>query len=260
MVEITCRTDRRKGVTLVEAVARNDGDVTRRVRLEHALDGSVWPPRRRGVPVDDWNDDAVERTLSPGERTGVGFASPAPPESPPVRVAESRRVGEAVERRGDRGEEAAGSDAVDASEVSAAGDAADVLRELGDPSPPRDAVPPPDDLGEPPEAAAEGTTDRDAEEANEAREEGLPAPVAEWFAAVEARVETVEDCAAATSLPEATDAVGDAGDLAAVESALDRLPADAAALRAAGRRAESLADRADAVDGEVPAAALRTLS
>lgn len=258
MVEITCRTDRREGVTLVEAVVRNDGDVTRRVRLEHALGGPVWPPRRRGVPVDDWNDDAVERTLSPGERTGIGFASPAPPTSPPVRVAESRRVGEAVERRGDRGEGAAGN-AVDASEVSAAGDAADVLRELGDPSPPRDAVLPPDDLGEPPEAA-EGTTERDAEEANEAREEGLPAPVVEWFAAVEARVETVEDCAAATSLPEATDAVGDAGDLAAVESALDRLPADAAALRAAGRRAESLADRADAVDGEVPAAALRTLS
>ena len=252
MVEIACRTERREGVTLVEAVVRNDDGVTRRVRLEHALDGPVWPPRRRGVPVDDWNADAVERTLSPGESAGVGFASPVPPESPPVRVAESRRVDEEAERRGDRGGGPAGTDADDASKVSAAADAAGVMCDLGDPSPPRDAVPPPVDPGSGPTADTEAT--------NETTNQEFPVPVAEWFAAVEARVETVEDCAAATSLPEATDAVGDAGDLAAVETALDRLPADAAALRAAGRRAESLADRADAVDGEVPVTALRTLS
>ncbi|NHN46399.1 hypothetical protein G9464_02125 [Halostella sp. JP-L12] len=254
MVELACRTERRDGVTLVEAVVENDGGVTRRVRLESTLDGPAWPPRRRGVPVDDWNADAVARTLAPGERAGVGFASPAPPASPPVRVAESRRV-------------EAGGEGDASGEGGEATDAADVVRRLGDPSPPRDAVPPSDpEAGA--KAVAEATSEGNDGERDGTRhegragtgDEGVPAPVAEWFAAVEERVEAAESCAAATTLPEATRAVEDAGDLAAVESALDRLAADAAALRAASRRSESLADRAEAVDGEVPVAALRTLS
>jgi hypothetical protein len=236
MVEVDCRTERREGVTLVAAVVRNDTSVRRRVRVEHALDGPTWPPRRHGVPVEGWHGSAYVATVAAGGRTAVGFASPAPPESPAVSVTEHRRV-----------------DPADG-ETGTPATAEDVVRRLGDPSPPGDAVPMASDgsssADATPDAAALGT----------APNADLPSPVVEWFRTVVSRLETAEDCADAATLREATGAVEGAGSLDDVEATVDRLEADAAALRAVEHRAGALADRTARAAGSVPLATLRTLS
>jgi len=62
MVSLTCDADHRDGVTLV--TVRLDGaGVAQRVRLTNRLDGPVWPPRRRGVPAEGWNDDCFETVV-----------------------------------------------------------------------------------------------------------------------------------------------------------------------------------------------------
>lgn len=239
MVEVECRTQRRDGVTLVAAVVRNDTSVRRRVRVEHALDGPTWPPRRHGVPAEGWDGDTYVTTVAAGDRVAVGFASPAPPESPSVTVTEHHRIDPE-------------DDGMAATESETAGD---VVRRLGDPSPPGDAVP---------AASDPSITDENRDGATAGREEygdsELPPPVAEWFRTVAARLETVENCADATTLREATRAVEDAGSFDDVEATVDRLEADAAALRAVERRAGTLADRATRAAGSVPVATLRTLS
>jgi len=229
MVEVECRTHREDGATLVAAVVANDTDVRRRVRLESALDGPVLPPRRRGVPADGWDETGVELVIAAGEREGVGFAASAPPTSPPVRVVDDERVLPEEEPE------------------ETVGDPAALVRRLGDPSPPRDALP-----------AATGAAA--ADRASSSDDADLPPPVAEWFAAVETRVATAEACADAGTLAEATAAVGDAGGLSAVETAVERVAEDPATLRAVERRAGALAERAAASAEDAPVAALRTLS
>lgn len=129
MVEVDCRTARPGGVTLVAVRLDNrveaPGVDAHRIRLASRLDGPVWPPRVEGVPAGPWDCDgseaAVEVVVPTGRVGSVGFASPAPPVAPPVEV-------ETVEPAD--GESTDG----------AAPSPADVLRVLGDPSPPRDAV------------------------------------------------------------------------------------------------------------------------
>lgn len=113
-------------MTLVEAVLSRESapvseDPALRVTVESRL-APVWPPRRDGVPIAGWSGERFETAVPAGERVAVGFATPAEPVGPPVEI---------VDR--DRGA------------VSSADDAtpSDVLRALGDPSPPRDAVPEP---------------------------------------------------------------------------------------------------------------------
>ncbi|WP_121820205.1 DUF7857 domain-containing protein [Halostella salina] len=233
MVEVESRTRREDGVTLVAAVVRNGTDVRRRVRLENALDGPTLPPRRHGVPADGWDGDAVTVTLEPGEREGVGFASHTAPESPAIRVVEDVRVTPEGVGNG-----------VDSDPTP--DDAAALVRRLGDPAPPRDAVP----------AANAPSAERD----RDGPEPDVPPPVAEWFATVESRVRTVEACAGAETLAEATAVVDDAGGLGAVERAVEEAADDAATLRAVERRAAALADRAEGSAEATDLAPLRTLS
>lgn len=132
-------TVRREGdVTLVEAVlartaAPSAEDPALSVAVESRLDGPVWPPRSEGVPVAGWSDGRFEATVPEGGRVAVGFASPAEPVDPPVEIVDRRR-----------------------GEVSSGGDATpdDVVRALGDPTPPRDAVPTPETADDPEEATA----------------------------------------------------------------------------------------------------------
>jgi hypothetical protein len=238
MVEVECRTERREGVTLVAAVVINNTSVRRRVRVEHALDGPTWPPRRHGVPVEGWNGSAYVATVAAGDRTAVGFASPAPPESPAVSVTENRRV-----------------DPADG-ETETPATAEDVVRRLGDPSPPVDAVPMAGDGS----SSADASPDAAALGSGPNADADLPSPVAEWFRTVVSRLETAENCTDAATLREATRAVEDAGSLDDVKATVDRLEADAAALRAVERRAGALADRTARAAGSVPLATLRTLS
>ncbi|WP_135821607.1 DUF7857 domain-containing protein [Halostella litorea] len=231
MVEVECRTRREGDVTLVAAVVANRTEVRRRVRLESALEGPVLPPRRRGVPAEGWDDGGVELVLAAGEREGVGFAATAPPASPPVEVVTDERV-LPDEPASDGGE-----------------DADALVRRLGRAAPPRDTVP----------ATAVNGPGRD-DPAGSGSDADVPPPVAEWLAAVEERVTVAEACADAETLADATAAVGDAGGVDAVETAVERVDDDAATLRAVERRAAALAERAAASADAAPVGALRTLS
>lgn len=105
-------------VTLVDVVVENDGRRPRRVRVTSELDGPVWPPRREGVPEAGWDGGEFSTRLDPGERRSLGFASPADPVDPPVSV---------------------DADAPTTDGGSAVTPGA-LVRTLGDPRPPGDAV------------------------------------------------------------------------------------------------------------------------
>lgn len=133
MVELDVETERRDCVTFVAATVRNDGTAARRLRLRTPL-RPVWPPRRQGVPAAGWYDGGVTLTVPAGRRRGVGFATPASPDGTVLTVAESVPA-----------DDGAGSVAdVTAGEEVPAGDEVTpehVVRALGDPTPPADAVP-----------------------------------------------------------------------------------------------------------------------
>lgn len=156
MVTIDATALTHDGVTLVTAILEG-GPVPTRVTLRNRLDGPVWPPRRAGEPVAGWTDDGYEGVVPADETVALGYACPAPPEGetddPPLDVV-------STERAPDGGDGAFDSPSA-------------VLRGLGGPAPPRDAVPLPapegdeDDVDEPPRqldanadsASAESATD-----------------------------------------------------------------------------------------------------
>jgi hypothetical protein len=132
MVELDVETERRDCVTFVAATVRNGSDVVRRVTLRTDC-RPLWPPRRQGVPAAGWHEDGVTLTVPAGRTTGVGFATPVAPDEPVLSVAETVAV--------------AGTDG----EAAVDPTPEHVVRALGDPTPPADAVP----VGGRSEAAAE---------------------------------------------------------------------------------------------------------
>lgn len=124
MPELSWTQRRENGVTLVEAVIEStapNGETA--IKLRSTLSGPVWPPRSQGVPVAGWDGERYETTVESGSRVAVGFASSGEPYEPPIEIVEAKPVA-----RVDIDED----DDVDAS---------DVLRALGDPTPPRGAIP-----------------------------------------------------------------------------------------------------------------------
>lgn len=223
MVSLSWTTRRQGGVTLVEV--RVAADRARRVRLANCLDGPVWPPRRQGIPEAGWDEDGVEVDVPADGQVALGYATPADPADPPVEVARTDPVAP-TEGFGGRAD-------VPDIEPTPAG----VVRALGDPRPPRDAVPAPD-------------ADRPGRDG--------PATVEAWLEAVEARLDSAADLAAADTLPEATDALGDAGGLDAARRLADGVERDRRALERIARRIVRLRERADAV--EVPVATYERLA
>lgn len=177
MVELDWETERTDGVTLVRLYVT--AEYRRRVRVASRLDGPVWPPRREGQPAAGWDGDAFEGVVTPDERLVAGFATPAPPEDPPAEVVSEQPadpdappgpVGECVDPATDgRLAAADGGESADASGGASAasgragersrtrnGDGSrgassdgkltseEVVRSLGDPVVPREAVPVPD--------------------------------------------------------------------------------------------------------------------
>jgi len=134
MVELECRTARPSGVTLVAVRLDNrveaPGVDAHRVRLRSRIDGPTWPPRVEGVPAAPWDGDAATVTVPTGHVGSLGFASPAPPVDPPVEI-------ESVEPA-----DAEGGDSLEGFSRDGDPSPEDVLRVLGDPSPPRDVVEP----------------------------------------------------------------------------------------------------------------------
>jgi len=241
MVTFDYAASHHDGVTLV-SVSLRDIDGPTRVTVRNRLDGPVWPPRSEGVPEAGWTAAGFDGVVGPGSQT-LGYATPAPPEDPPVELAEAVPApdAEAVGERTDR--------------------PADVLRELGDPSPPGDAVPtaatghrtaaPTPRRAERddgvrsvslPESGDVGP-DRNASDATDSRDAtvALPPALGPWLAEMERRADTAETLAAAETVPEATAAVRDAGGLDEVRALA--AAADERQLRTLAKRARSLAQR-----------------
>ncbi|MFB6152094.1 MAG: hypothetical protein ABEJ40_09845, partial [Haloarculaceae archaeon] len=144
MVTLDWSLDRADGVTLVRLFVTAPG--ARRVRVENRLDGPVWPPRSQGRPAAGWDEDRFEGVVAAGERLVVGYATPARPEEPPAEVVADRpagpdaATGPVTPPDGDRPRPDDPTDPSPAVEATPDG----VVRSLGDPTVPRDAVPVPD--------------------------------------------------------------------------------------------------------------------
>lgn len=255
MVSLTCATDRRAGVTLV--TARLDGSgVAQRVRLTNRLDGPVWPPRRNGVPEAGWEEGGFEAVVPADGTVAIGYASPGAPDDPPVEVVDREMVPEGVAD----------------DQVTAAA----ALRDLGDPSPPRDAVPVsspersrPETDQRPASRQSPGspgtgrpTPDCSAAASTTPSSSPAPSPAPEaidgWLDAVEERIATAERLTAARSVPEATAALRDVGSLDDAEKLVEAVDGDVAALTTVAERVEELAERAEETD--VPVETLERLA
>lgn len=110
------------GAVLVAVVVESAAPTPRAVSVTSRLDGAVMPPRRRGLPEPGWSDRGFEGVVPAAGRLAIGFACRGAPVEPPVEVVDAGRVEE---------------DAATAAERSPT----DLLRDLGSPAPPRDAVP-----------------------------------------------------------------------------------------------------------------------
>ncbi|MEF8851536.1 MAG: hypothetical protein V5A28_03815 [Haloarculaceae archaeon] len=176
MVTLNWETERTDGVTLVRLYVT--AEHRRRVRVENHLDGPVWPPRREGQPAAGWDGDAFEGVVTPDDRLVAGYATPAPPADPPAEVVSEEPAdpdappgpaGGSVDPLGGGGRPAAtdGGGSAKGGTNTANGWAgtgfqppngdgssgespddeptpAEVVRSLGDPVVPREAVPVPD--------------------------------------------------------------------------------------------------------------------
>ena len=90
MVTVETTVHRRDGVTFVAVTLTNRRETAQRVTFRNALPGPTWPPRRRGVSPE-WNGHTWQDTLEPGERRGVGFASPTAPTEGVIELLEVER-------------------------------------------------------------------------------------------------------------------------------------------------------------------------
>lgn len=245
MVSLESETWHESGVTLVALTVANDFERPRRVEVRNELSGPVWPPRRRGVPEAGWTDDGFAGTVPPG-RHALGYASPAEPAAPPATVA-----------------------AVEPAD-STAPTPADVVRELGDPRPPVVEVGGDDGsssasprVGERPQVDGGEATAPDAEtvvdaERDDAGGTDYPSDVERWLADCQRRVARAEALAAATTVPEATDAVRAVGGLDGVERLSASLENDRRKLATLEESVDGLYERAETV--EIPLATLWRLA
>lgn len=92
MEGVESRTERLGGVTFVQVKLTNTQRTPQRICFESQLEGPTWPPRDGSVTAPEWNGDQWEGAIPPGVTRGVGFASPAPPVDPPIRVLQAERA------------------------------------------------------------------------------------------------------------------------------------------------------------------------
>jgi len=92
MVDLTWEIDHCEGITFVAAIVTNTQLTAQRVRIATCLEGPTWPPRHNGVTAPEWDDGIWEGVIDPGRHRGVGFATPAPPTTPPIELVSVSRV------------------------------------------------------------------------------------------------------------------------------------------------------------------------
>ncbi|MXR41744.1 hypothetical protein GRX01_10400 [Halobaculum sp. WSA2] len=263
------------GVALVSVRVRNSEPVARRVVVENRLPGSVFPPRRHGVPEPGWSSDGYAGVVDAHGELVLGYAcrvdgdgATSEDEKPPRDAPDASdgpnppnacRTEEPVEL-------------VDVSDPSTgeADPLSDALAGLADHRPPPDAVGPaggqPDPGGAEAEASTAGESGPDGSSPDgstpdtptprESRSAPATPPpgVARYLEEVDGRIsraETLESGSVSEATAELKGGVAPVG--------LEELVAlDARALARIADRAESLAARAEAVD--VPTDALERLA
>ncbi|EMA34522.1 hypothetical protein [Haloarcula japonica] len=243
MVTFDCRAERVDGVTLVTATVGDIPEPTR-ITVRNRLDGPLWPPRTQGIPAAGWSEDGFEGVVRPGTHA-LGYATPAPPSAQPAELVRAEPA----------------PDTTSADERLDSADA--VLRELGDPAPPADAVPAGertqgadsensrsdasavewDDRRVDPQTATVQPSARSRADSARQSEQQLPDSVSQWLETVARRVDRAERLAEVDSLSAATAAVRAADGLSGVRTVAARGDTDEQMLRALARRAERLADR-----------------
>ena len=268
MVTFDCSASHHDGVTLVTLSLR-DLETPMRVTVRNCLDGPVWPPRTQGLPEAGWTATGFSGVLAAGAHA-LGYATPARPEGTPAELVDAVAVPDAdpVSDRNER--------------------PADVVRDLGDPSPPADAVPAvepatsskptattspgddsaasptPDSRGPPSPSCATGNDTAPANRDDDrcgSHSQGdpsatLPPALGPWLAEMERRTDAAEALATAETVPEATTAVREAGGLDEVRALADA--GDERQLRLLARRVRRLADRRATVT--IPVETLATLA
>jgi hypothetical protein len=272
MVTLDYETERTDGVTLVRLYVT--AEHRRRVRVENRLDGPVWPPRREGQPAAGWDGDTFEGVVTADKRLVAGYATPASPADPPADLVADdpatpgTPAGPVGAAGGDRdvagvpslggGTEAAG--------TSDDPTPADVVRSLGDPVVPREAVPVPDVPDDGPDQSPDGSgragngePEGDDPPADTPLEGGLsgedgfpddvaapptdaalvvPGAVRAWLRDVDRRLAAVERRQAAEGTdPDPTLQVAVAGDRRALARAADRVKSLVGRAQAVERRA-----------------------
>lgn len=205
MVSLDWNMTRNGGVTLVELLVTSE--IAARVHVESRLE-PVWPPRRQGVPAAGWNRTKFEGTVGSDSRLAFGYASPAQPQEPPAEIVSTEPVDERTEPT-----------------------AREIVRTLGEPGPPRDAVP---------------------------FDDGELAEPTEWLDAVEKRLATARELDGAGDAQEVRDVVDALGGIEAVRTLRERLEEDRRRLDRIQRRTSRVADRLDAV--EIPLATLERIA
>ena len=197
MVELDWRVETRSGISLVELVVRNPSATAHRIRVANCLDGPVLPPRREGVPEAGWDDGGFEGVVGADVRRALGYATRAPPTEPPVELVWTERAGASEAER-------------DADAIADDATPEGVVRALGDPRPPADAIPSGESAADA-ESSASSTADA---------ESPVPEAVDSWLSGVEERAErenessptsepAPEDRPALTAVARRIDALGD---------------------------------------------------
>lgn len=141
-MELSRWTTTRAGITLVSVVVTNPHDEPVRFRLANELDGPVWPPRTNGRIEAGWDADGYEGVLDPGERVSIGYATPAPEESPAAVIERVERV-EGSDPRSDNGREGRSPPQPGGEQAAGSGPLSGferALRSFQDPRPPRDVL------------------------------------------------------------------------------------------------------------------------
>lgn len=230
-------------VTLTQLRLRNPDPVDQCVRVQNQLDGPVLFPRRRGVPEAGWDREGFVGTVPATEQRGLGYACPAPIETPPISI-EAASEPTSVESV---------PDLTDPDQTPA-----EVIRTYGDGTPPATVVASRANRSAPTNKRAP-TNEREqtASPNQQGSNAALPPEVTAWLDDVEARIASAEGLQG-PALADATAALVETDGLDPALETVESLPDDAAALRAVATRATALAERAEEVD--VPAEALRRLA
>jgi hypothetical protein len=219
MVSLTCDTTTAGEATLV-TLSLSSAEPTH-VRVENCLDGPVWPPREQGVPAAGWNEEGFAGVVD--GHLALGYACPAGPADQPAHIVEEQPPTDEEEPT-----------------------ARSLVRELGDASPPQDAVGVTvDSVGSGSEVDSTGTA-------------SPPPAVTAWLDKIEQRLAHADRLSGATSVAEAADAVDAVGGPDEIRTLRDQLATDREALAAVAERCESLADGVETA--EIPIETLARLA